>query len=92
MKIISKYAPLDKASVISKMELTQFDPSTNYLVVQKQTKGENIFEIEFRLTQIDQNNRLKQQLFNLKREATLLTWCHLSQKRDLLTKNVSFVR
>ena len=84
-----------KIRIIPKSDLTQFNPSTNYLLVWKQTKCENIFDIEFRLTRINQENKgLKataaQVQFSKEKHCYYIAdSCH--QIKDLLTENVSFI-
>ena len=84
-----------KISIIPKSDLTQFDPSTNYLLVWKQTKCENIFDIEFRLTRINQENKgmkatAAQVQFSKEKHCYYMA-DSCRQIKDLLTENVSFI-
>ena len=61
MKMSKIFTTISFKRVILKLDLTQFDPSTDYLHITckqaKSPKSENIFDIGFRLIWIDQNNR-----------------------------------
>ena len=65
------------------------------VIQRKQTKSENIFDIEFRLTRINQKNkRLKataaQFQFSKEKHCYYMADSYL-QIKDLLTENVSFI-
>ena len=64
--------------------------------LQKQTKIEHIsviFDIELQTGPKKQKTEEAAAISNnFKIEATLFSWCLLRQKKDILTKNVSFFR
>ena len=83
MKMSQIFISSFRDRVISKLDLTQFEPPTDYLLVHKRTKSENILDLNsclnFRLTKVAKAKQrnlagLKKTAVQFQKRTALLSW------------------